>query len=656
MTRHNNEVHEEKPFDCKKCDRSYTSERALKAHNNSVHAKKESIKQIYKCDLCYSDFKTKDELEKHQTKVDKGNKVYQCSICRACFLSKRGLKNHVKNSHTDLTKYKCNNEIANMSHVCNINHVDNSALKKQLPALKKSTCLNMPSSISIATKCHDCDTNYLDNSALKVHLALEHGPNLNVHEEEKPFRCEKCKTSYKLKGSLTRHNNLVHEGKDTKEKAIKQKLQKKDMKEEQKKIVHEAKDTKEKAIKQKQKKDMKEEQKKIVHEGKDTKEKAIRQKQKKDVKEEQKKIIKEAKEPIVIFEHGQNFDEENRNEIANQQEQKQKFRCEKCQFNFLSLKSLRNHFNNIHIPQKCKKCDKHFPKEDLQRHIETVHEEKTKCKKEKKRELQQENDNDMKQTKKIKGSHSCPVCKEFFESQSIKIKHIASMHPEKLLFRCHYCQKVFDREFNCKQHISNIHEQKKPFHCKICNKDFFQERGLKKHNAVVHEGKDIYQKEENDMNDENEKNVKQEKRKDMKQKEKITFQCKICSIRFEQESQLKEHMINNHEGKKPFHCEICNRGFVQHNLLKKHMKIHEDSKPQQVNNTNQASNDIQYEVDDKEQSFVAKYRVEGNLEDYKDSGDPGDSGDSGSLGDWESFGSDFSPTFSEIDFLIKESE
>ena len=242
LTRHNNEVHEEKPFDCKKCGRSYTSERALKAHNNSVHAKKESIKQIYKCDLCYSDFKTKDELEKHQTKVDKGNKVYQCSICRACFLSKRGLKNHVKNSHTDLTKYKCNNEIANTSHVCNINHVDNSALKKQLPALKKSTCLNMPSSISIATKCHDCDTNYLDNSALKVHLALEHGQSSNVHEEEKPFRCEKCKTSYKLKGSLTRHNNLVHEGKDIKEKAIIQK-QKNNMKVEQKNLVHEGKYT-----------------------------------------------------------------------------------------------------------------------------------------------------------------------------------------------------------------------------------------------------------------------------------------------------------------------------------------------------------------------------------------------------------------------------
>ena len=556
LTTHNNKVHEEKPFGCKKCDKSFTSEKLLRTHDSLVHRSPKCQKcglSFYICDLCNSEFNTKDALEKHQAKVYKGERIYQCSICKTCFLRKNGLKNHVKNTHEDIIQYKCNNEIAKKSHVCNINHIDNSALKKQLP---------------------------------------------------------------------------VHEGKDTKEKAIKQK-QKMDMKEEQKKIVHEGKDTKEKAIIQKQKKDMKEEQEKIVHEGKDTKEKAIIQKRKKDMKEEQ---IKNCEKKMISFP------------------------CEKCQFNFLSLKSLKNHFNNIHIPQKCKKCDKHFLKEELQRHIETVHEEKTKCKKGKKRELQQENDNDMKQAKKIKGSHSCPVCKEFFESQSLKIKHIASMHPERPLYQCHYCQKNFDREYNCKQHISNIHEQKKPFHCKICNKDFFQERGLKKHNAVVHEGKDIYQKQENDMNDENEKNVKQEKRKDMKQKEKITFQCKICSIRFEQESQLKEHMINNHEGKKPFHCEICNSGFVKHNLLKKHMKIHEESKPQQVNNTNQASNDIQYEVDDKEQSFVGKYRVEGNLEDYKDSGDPGDSGDSESLGDWESFGSDLSLTISEIDFLIKESE
>ena len=136
LTAHNNEVHEKKPFDCKKCDRSYTSERALKAHDERVHANSQKCHKcnlsFYECDLCYSEFKTKVELEKHQSKVDKGRKIYQCSICSACFMSKYGLKNHI-NTHKDRSKYECNNEIANLSHVCNTNHVNNSAVKRKLP-------------------------------------------------------------------------------------------------------------------------------------------------------------------------------------------------------------------------------------------------------------------------------------------------------------------------------------------------------------------------------------------------------------------------------------------------------------------------------------------------------------------------------------------
>ena len=50
LTRHNNEVHEEKTFHCKKCDKFYASDRSLKAHYNSVHAKNESFKQEQKND------------------------------------------------------------------------------------------------------------------------------------------------------------------------------------------------------------------------------------------------------------------------------------------------------------------------------------------------------------------------------------------------------------------------------------------------------------------------------------------------------------------------------------------------------------------------------------------------------------------------------
>ena len=264
--------------------------------------------------------------------------------------------------------------------------------------------------IDSETRCHDCDTNYLDNSALKVHLELEHGQSLNVHEEEKPFRCEKCKTSYKLKGSFTRHNNLVHEGKDTKEKAIKQK------------------------------KDMKEEQKKIVHEGKDTKEKALKQKLKKDMKEEQKKIIKEAKEPIVKLEHGQSLKEENTKEKAIKQEQKNDMIEEKKEIVKQKKKKVlkleqkkKNYRQNNGKPHKCSKCNfRSAYEKDLQRHIDAVHEGKR--------------------------PYKCDICQADYKRKDELEKHKTIVHEGKKPFQCDICSAEFSGRHSLKNHVRKSHE------------------------------------------------------------------------------------------------------------------------------------------------------------------------------------------------------
>ena len=49
---------------CSKCGLSFFRE-YLQRHIDTAH---EGIK-LYKCDICYSDFRTKNELEKHQKKV-----------------------------------------------------------------------------------------------------------------------------------------------------------------------------------------------------------------------------------------------------------------------------------------------------------------------------------------------------------------------------------------------------------------------------------------------------------------------------------------------------------------------------------------------------------------------------------------------------------
>ena len=92
-----------KPQKCPKCDLSFFKE-YLQRHIDIAH----EGKKPYKCDLCDSAFKTRDELEKHRTKVHEGKKLFQCNICSTGFETKNILKNHVKTIHEDPKKYKCN--------------------------------------------------------------------------------------------------------------------------------------------------------------------------------------------------------------------------------------------------------------------------------------------------------------------------------------------------------------------------------------------------------------------------------------------------------------------------------------------------------------------------------------------------------------------
>ena len=92
------------------------------------------------------------------------------------------------------------------------------------------------------------------------------------------------------------------------------------------------------------------------------------------------------------LEHGQSFDEENKNEIANQQEQnfcgcsrseckkvherEKLFHCQVCDKYFTLRASLTRHNNEVHEekPFDCKKCDKFFTSErSLKAHDNSVH-------------------------------------------------------------------------------------------------------------------------------------------------------------------------------------------------------------------------------------------------------------------------------------------
>lgn len=83
----------EKQFACGICDKSFTQERRLRAHQ-SIHNDPASLL----CDVCKKEFYTNERLGEHKRKVHSG-KTYACTECTKIFKSSSSLYRHKKNHH-----------------------------------------------------------------------------------------------------------------------------------------------------------------------------------------------------------------------------------------------------------------------------------------------------------------------------------------------------------------------------------------------------------------------------------------------------------------------------------------------------------------------------------------------------------------------------
>ena len=74
-----------------------------------------------KCTICYSIFKTKQNLKKHIDGVHEGKKPFKCDVCDASFSQKINLTEHVASVHEGKKPFKCNICDASFSHRGNLN-------------------------------------------------------------------------------------------------------------------------------------------------------------------------------------------------------------------------------------------------------------------------------------------------------------------------------------------------------------------------------------------------------------------------------------------------------------------------------------------------------------------------------------------------------
>ncbi|XP_033610008.1 zinc finger protein 525-like isoform X1 [Cryptotermes secundus] len=145
----------ERRYSCDECDKSFTEQCNLRAHQCETHQPIHSGERPYCCDMCTKSFSQQGSLKIHQ-RIHSGERPFCCDVCTKSFSFQSGLREHLR-IHSGERPFCCD--------VC-----------------AKSFCFQ---------------------SGLRKHL--------RIHSGERPFCCDVCTKSFRQQGSLKRHQ-LLHSG------------------------------------------------------------------------------------------------------------------------------------------------------------------------------------------------------------------------------------------------------------------------------------------------------------------------------------------------------------------------------------------------------------------------------------------------------------
>lgn len=155
----------------------------------------DSDSEVYKCDICGTEYKTKSRFLNHMIKFHNIQKDLKddgktCPICKKVFRDRGKRNRHVRCVHEKSSTVKCTK--------CNTNFSSNDALMNHIRLVHQKT---------EQSKCAQCGKVCSNAGNLRKHIA-------SVHDKTTYVLCHICKNEFTTQCSLTQHILRVHEGKE----------------------------------------------------------------------------------------------------------------------------------------------------------------------------------------------------------------------------------------------------------------------------------------------------------------------------------------------------------------------------------------------------------------------------------------------------------
>lgn len=185
----------------------------------------EEVEDQHVCLLCDISYTQQDDLLKHL--ATDHNMKFECSTCNKLFISSVELKDHVAYFHDKKPMYeclKCGEKFTKEKDLTAHNFSLHKERKERLKKYNCSYCEEIFSAIKVLKKhmikthkkpftCEICKKSFKIKARYQRHIGNCTDSNLSADEKKKnPNLCSFCGKSYVSKSSLWSHIAIVHEG------------------------------------------------------------------------------------------------------------------------------------------------------------------------------------------------------------------------------------------------------------------------------------------------------------------------------------------------------------------------------------------------------------------------------------------------------------